>query len=305
VREDPDAYSAPDPAPPIAHPARSPDVPAERRLTPPPRRSTTRRAQHGGRRALATAAVLLFLALGVALVALAPWKADRAAVSDARHSTVPSLSPPGARPSRAVVGPPASSVPSSPSPRAEPSEPAASPAASPVPSAPSPTGQPPASPQVSAQPSGTSGGAGVPGWSVYRDDSVGWQIAHPQDWEAIPRNSHTIDFRDPTTGAYMRVAWTDEPGSDPQARWEEYSRSFAASHDDYHEILIDSTTFHGMKASNWEFTFVDGGAELHANDLGFVNTEYGFALFFQTPADAWETLQSDRRAFEESFEAPS
>ena len=126
---------------------------------------------------------------------------------------------------------------------------------------------------------------------MYRDDSVGWQIAHPQDWEAIPRDFHTMDFRDPTSGAYMRVAWTDEPGSDPQARWKEYSRS--------------STAFHGMKASNWEFTFVEEGAELHANDLGFVTTEYGFALFFQTPADAWETLQSDRRAFEESFEAPS
>jgi hypothetical protein len=140
---------------------------------------------------------------------------------------------------------------------------------------------------------------------VYQDASVGWRIAHPQDWEAIPQNSHTIDFRDPATGAYMRVAWTDEPGSDPQARWEEYSRSFAASHEAYQEIKIDSTTFHGMKASNWEFTFVDGGAELHANDLGFVTTEWGFALFFQTPADAWETLQGDRSAFEESFEAPS
>jgi hypothetical protein len=139
---------------------------------------------------------------------------------------------------------------------------------------------------------------------VYRDDSVGWAIAHPPDWQIIPRDSHTIDFRDPATGAYMRVAWTTEPGSDPQARWEEYSRSFASSHDGYQEIGIDSTTFHGMKASNWEFTFVDGGADLHANDLGFVNSDYGFALFFQTPAAWWESLQGDRMEFEDSFQAP-
>jgi eukaryotic-like serine/threonine-protein kinase len=142
------------------------------------------------------------------------------------------------------------------------------------------------------------------GWAVYRDNSIGWQIAYPQDWEVTPRSDHTIDFRDPTTGAYMRVAWTDQPGADPQARWEEYSRSFAANHEEYQEITIDSTTFHGMKASNWEFTFADGGAELHANDLGFVTADYGFALFFQTPADEWENLQSNRRAFEESFEGP-
>ena len=315
VRADPDPHSAPDGVPPIAPPSdRSPDGPAGSRLTLPPRHLATRRDQRGRKRALAVAAVLTLLALGVALVAFAPWRADRTAGSDARHSTGPKPSPAGDRPSRGAAGPPASPVPVSPSPSAEPSKPVVGPPATPVPSAPSPSapspsapspsGQPEASPQVSEQPS-TAGGAGVPpGWTVYRDDSVGWQIAHPQDWEAIPQNSHTIDFRDPTTGAYMRVAWTTEPGSDPQARWEEYSRSFAASHDDYHEIKIDSTTFDGMKASNWEFTFVDGGAELHANDLGFVNTEYGFALFFQTPADAWESFQSDRSAFEESFEAP-
>jgi serine/threonine protein kinase len=282
-------------------PARSPDAPAGRHLTPPPRRST-RRARHG--RALAIVAVLTFLALVGALVALSPWRSDRVAGSEARHSTVPSPSPPGARPSTGVAGPPASPAPSATSPPAEPSTQASSPP-SPVPSPPSQSGQPGASPQVSTGP-GSPAAPGVPaGWTVYRDASVGWEIAHPEGWEAIPRNSHTIDFRDPGTGAYMRVAWTDEPGPDPQARWEEYSRSFAASHEAYHEIKIDSTTFHGMKASNWEFTFVDGGAELHANDLGFVNTEWGFALFFQTPVDSWESFQDDRRAFEDSFEAPS
>src|SRR3954471_7725516 len=169
---DRDARSAPDAVPTIApSPARAPAAPGQRHLTLPPRHSRTRRPHRGRRRALATAAVLTILALGAALVALAPWRQDGVAVSDARRSTGPGPSPTGARPSRGVVAPPASSVPTPPSPRAQPSD-QASPPASPATSAPSsPEQSSEPSPQVSPVSSGTTAPAGIPeGWTVYRDD---------------------------------------------------------------------------------------------------------------------------------------
>jgi hypothetical protein len=50
---------------------------------------------------------------------------------------------------------------------------------------------------------------------------------------------------------------------------------------------------------------VDGGAALHAVDLGFVTGSYGFALNFQTHARDWDRMQPYFEHFKESFTLPS
>jgi serine/threonine protein kinase len=266
-------------------PPGTPGQPTPQRLRRRPARSRRRRAARDTPRLIvATATIIAVLAVVGAAVALAPWKSEQRRAAAGRHQL--------SRPFRSHPPTPRATI--SPLSRSSPGGAARGSRASPGPST-----SPPSSPSTVA------GVGGLPaGWTVYRDGSVGWRIAYPQAWSIIPRSDHTVDFRDPATGAYMRVAWTDHPGPDPEARWQEYSRSFAADHEAYHQIRIDSTTFHGMEASNWEFTFAEGGAELHANDLGFVTGEYGFALFFQTPADEWKSFQDERTVLEGSFRGP-
>jgi serine/threonine protein kinase len=143
------------------------------------------------------------------------------------------------------------------------------------------------------------------GWTDYADPAVGYTIAHPEEWEISPLDETRTDFRDPRTGALVRVDWTDQPGPDPVAAWESYSQDFAADHDGYEEIRIDPAEFQGYEAAEWEFTFVSGGTTLHALDLGFVTGDHGFALFFQAPEDEWADVQDEFETFKASFRAPS
>ena len=117
--------------------------------------------------------------------------------------------------------------------------------------------------------------------------------------------TNSTDFRDPDTGSYMRVDWISPPGEDAVAAWEAQSASFEGNHENYVNLGIEGTEFNGWEAAEWEYTYSDGGADLHAINLGFiVSEEYGFALNFQTHEENWTASQEIFEAFKASFEPP-
>lgn len=153
-----------------------------------------------------------------------------------------------------------------------------------------------------AVPSGT-----IPAtWETYTDPTSGYALAYPAGWTVRPQSASatTTDFVDPETGSYLRVDWTGDPGPSPEAAWEQQSDSFAQSHDDYSEIRIDPTTYQGFDAALWEYSYADGGAELHAYNLGFITPDLGFALNFQTRSENWFESQALFERFKATFQVP-
>ena len=170
-------------------------------------------------------------------------------------------------------------------------------------------------PSEDSGPSGDSGGtdeeAAVPqaapaSWAAYTDPETGYGLAYPADWIVRPQSASltTTDFMDPDTGTYLRVDWTDHPGPSPEAHWEQFSVAFAESHDDYAEIRIDPTFYKGYEAALWEYSYSDGGAELHAYNLGFITSDFGFALNFQSHAKNWDGSQALFERFKAVFQVP-
>jgi serine/threonine protein kinase len=144
------------------------------------------------------------------------------------------------------------------------------------------------------------------GWKSYVDPGSGYQLSYPNDWQLIQDASNSIDFRDPETGTYLRIQWTTEPGPSPKGAWKAQAKSFAASHEGYEEIGITRTTYKGHKAAVWEFKYTEGGAQLHAADLGFVmDKEYGFALYFQTREENWDGSQQLSEQLKAAFQPPA
>jgi serine/threonine protein kinase len=149
------------------------------------------------------------------------------------------------------------------------------------------------------------GGASASGDRVtYTDPQTGFTIAYPKGW-SIRTDGTLTDFRDPETGAYLRVDHIEPPGPSPEGAWFELEKSFAAENDGYQRIRIEPTTYNGYRAGIWEFTYNSGGAQLHVVDLGFITPRYGFALYFQTRAGDWDRMQSTFQAFKDSFKAPA
>lgn len=146
------------------------------------------------------------------------------------------------------------------------------------------------------------------GWTRSRELPTGYTIAYPKAWDVVVDpigDDSSVDFRDPVSGAYMRVDWTDTPGSDVVGTAETFEGGFATRHGNYDRVKLEPATFKGFDAVDWEYTFTDGGADLHALNLQFVTGPYGFALNFQTRAEDWDALQEDLEVFKETFEERS
>jgi hypothetical protein len=154
------------------------------------------------------------------------------------------------------------------------------------------------------RPATTARGAATADKVAYTDPQTGFTISYPRGW-SIRTDGTLTDFRDPETGAYLRVDHIEPPGPSPEGAWFELEKSFAAENANYQRIRIEPTTYNGYRAGIWEFTYTSGGATLHVVDLGFITPRYGFALYFQTRAGDWDRMQSTFQAFKDSFKAPA
>jgi hypothetical protein len=151
---------------------------------------------------------------------------------------------------------------------------------------------------------GNAKAASTSDWTPYTDPQTGYTISYPKDW-SVRTNGTLTDFRDPDTGAYLRVDHVEPPRPSPEGAWYEYEPTFASENAGYQRIRIEPTTYSGYKAAIWEFTYPSGGADLHVIDLGFITPRYGFALYFQTRSADWDRLQPTFQAFKDAFKAPS
>ncbi|MEA2826901.1 MAG: eukaryotic-like serine/threonine-protein kinase [Actinomycetota bacterium] len=138
-------------------------------------------------------------------------------------------------------------------------------------------------------------------WVPYVDPSTGFTISHPPGWGVVVDGSLT-DFRDPATGAYLRVDHIQPPGPSPEGAWLDYEPRFAAENAGYQRVRIEPTTFKGFPAAVWEYTY---GGGLRAVDLGFVTGDYGFALNFQSREGDWTRLKPVFEAFQAGFRPPA
>jgi eukaryotic-like serine/threonine-protein kinase len=142
--------------------------------------------------------------------------------------------------------------------------------------------------------------AGEP--ATFTIGDTGSTVDYPRDWEVVQRSATATDLTDPAGGRYLRVDYTDSPKDDPVADWQRQSESFGSRHDDYTEIRIEPVDFRGHDAALWEYTYSQGGAQLHAYNLAIVAGGHGYALNFQTRESQWAESQPLWEQFQSSFQ---
>jgi serine/threonine protein kinase len=149
----------------------------------------------------------------------------------------------------------------------------------------------------------TTEGSGLPAdWAPYSDPQGGYSIGVPPGWQVSPTgNARRVDFRDPATGAFLRVEWTDQPGPDVAADWRNQATNFAAGNANYDEIGIAPVEYRDYDAALWEFRH-GSGETLHTGNLGLVTNGKGFALMFRTPESQWQALQPVFEQFKQAFQ---
>lgn len=156
-----------------------------------------------------------------------------------------------------------------------------------------------AAPEGPPQTEGVAVAAVPEDWQVHDPAGEPYAISHPPDWSLRQQPGNRTDIVDPSTGAYVRIDWTSDPHPDPVADRGEFAPQFAAQQSDYEEIRLEPATFRGHEAAVWEFTYVDGGVELHAVQLNVSGDANGYALHYQTEAGAFD--EDEFGAFVTSF----
>ena len=139
-------------------------------------------------------------------------------------------------------------------------------------------------------------------WQRYGAEGEPYTFAHPADWQVQQRSGNRTDFQDPGTGAYVRIGWTDDPNADPVQDRQEYSQRFAASHEDYQEVTLEGTSFRGHDAALWEYTYREGGTQLHAIQVSWVADGRGYAINYQTHEDDWQDMRDLWPQIQAAFE---
>ncbi len=140
-------------------------------------------------------------------------------------------------------------------------------------------------------------------WATYTDAATGFKINHPGGWTSATEGRHT-DFRDPTTGAALRVGYTKPAQSSPEQVWLDLEKSFQAEHPSYKRVRLNQSVHAGLPAAIWEFTWTDNGIDLHNYDVGFTSGEYSLALNYQTREADWERLRGLFDQFAATFQPP-
>jgi eukaryotic-like serine/threonine-protein kinase len=164
------------------------------------------------------------------------------------------------------------------------------------------TAEPEPTTSTTAPATSTTAAAGVPaGWTAYEDPGGRYRIAYPAGWEVVPAGGSLTDFRDPVTGAKLRVDWTDTPGADPAQAWRDLAAGFGRTHDNYQELGIAPTTYRDYNAALWEFRY-GSSPPIHAANLGFVTGGRGYALLFTAPEDQWTASQGTAEQFRQAFQ---
>jgi eukaryotic-like serine/threonine-protein kinase len=134
-------------------------------------------------------------------------------------------------------------------------------------------------------------------WQTFQDPAGSYRLAHPPGWSPVDRGAFT-DFVEPGGGRFFRVQPTSD-GLEPLPAQQGLERSFMARHpnDDYRRVRLGETTFKGLPAAEWEFTFLADGRPSRGYDITFNAGGRRHAILFEAGAEQWASSQDLLRAF--------
>ncbi|MFW6692887.1 protein kinase domain-containing protein [Streptomyces sp. MAR4 CNX-425] len=150
-------------------------------------------------------------------------------------------------------------------------------------------------PSASATP--RPGPAPVPeGYHLVREEQYEVAFPVPDGWtrKDLEEEGEGVAYIDPTGMIGLRVVALDYASSDPLQHFKDNAAKSVQEGKlpGYRELRMQSTTYRGMPAAIWEFTWQGRTREWRARDLGFGRAgEKEYAIYLSTPSTEWERYE--------------
>lgn len=131
------------------------------------------------------------------------------------------------------------------------------------------------------------------GYRLVQEPQFGVSFPVPKGWtrKQLEEDSEGVAYIDPTGKASLRVSALDFASTDPLQRWkdDETSSVQEGKLPGYHRIRMQSTTYRGMPAAIWEFSWRGRAREFRAQDLGFGEPgKKEYAIYLSAPSAEWD-----------------
>jgi hypothetical protein len=134
-------------------------------------------------------------------------------------------------------------------------------------------------------------GPASPSWQPFQEAGL-FSISLPAGWAVSSQSRTEINFTGQPPGFDVVVAWTRHPRADQYTDWLQQAAAKAQADPTYRQISIQSVSYRGYNAADWEFTNVYQGVRTHVMDRGFIVTpgHLAYAIELYGPADDWPTV---------------
>ena len=150
----------------------------------------------------------------------------------------------------------------------------------------------------------TQASAVPPGWSVHTDPATGYQVAVPPGWQVASDGGPRTELRDPSTQAFLRIDWLQDPQADPVTLEQQAGAAHAGERGGYAQARLEPAQFKGLPAALLEFTYQDGET-WHALELGVRSPRHHVAMAIYARDRDWGAGWALFEAFKASFVPPS
>jgi len=116
----------------------------------------------------------------------------------------------------------------------------------------------------------------------------GGTIGVPEDWSRVQLSADRWRYRG--AAGSLVVEWTGTPSSSALTELRAEERRTAGSYPDYRRIGLQSVSYRGWSAADWQWSYTDGGAELRSVERTFLpGTSAGYSIEWTASSAAWDT----------------
>ncbi|AUH45294.1 serine/threonine protein kinase [Streptomyces sp. CMB-StM0423] len=131
------------------------------------------------------------------------------------------------------------------------------------------------------------------GYQLVQEEEFDISFPVPEGWtrQDLEEEGEGVAYIDPTGMAGLRVVALDYASSDPLQHFKDNETKSIEEGKlpGYRQLRMQSTTYRGMPAAIWEFTWQGRAREWRARDLGFGRPgEKEYAIYLSTPSADWD-----------------
>ncbi|KPI00929.1 serine/threonine protein kinase [Actinobacteria bacterium OK074] len=147
---------------------------------------------------------------------------------------------------------------------------------------------------TSASPTPSGAASPVPGgYHLVRDTQLDISFPVPDGWKLKGRTAEQVTYIDPTRLVEITIGTVYPAGTNPISHFQDIEANTKVNYPtSYRKLRMQKTSFRGLPAAVWEFTFQGRARVFRAIDLGFGQeggTEYD--IYLSAPDAKWDTYR--------------